>query len=346
MTPLLTLLSTNSSTGVGLQEAIRISEPTPVAQINPESTSTTRLKELISGLEQGGGSSPPSDKSVLLTVMKYARNFDSEFNFHQSRHFFAFLTDPNLASYVLHLYVDVVPDIHVPFDSVIDHHFSWDEKGGWIVYFKNLYKHLPSRKAKLLHAAIKIINISNGYVGSEERHRQMVTINRSEIWINVDKALETVIATAKSHDEDYQSKQPEELCVDAELASFELYLFESVVPELHIPFDLVIDHHLAWDATGHWNNFFKTLFHRLPDFEAQLLHAALKIITLSETFPGSQKRRLEIARPDLERSKVRVMQLSPLTPMMKSPRVHVSSISGLPTLLSHELASPHTCPVS
>jgi hypothetical protein len=304
-----------------------ISEP-PEAQPDTDIDSKKRLKEMISRFDQDG----EGDENVLLEVMKTARSFDTEFSTHYSRNFFTFLLDSNLAPYVLYLHESVVPDLHVPFESVIDHHFSWDQKGSWIVYFKNLYKHLSSRKAQLLHAAIKIINISKNYTGSDERLRQMVTNHRSDIWINVDRALETAIATAKSHDEYYQSKQV--LLVNLDLVPFALYLYDAVVPDLHIPFDLVVRHHLAWDNTGHWINFFQELFQRLPDFEAQLLHAALKIITLPETFPGSQKRRLETtiaSRPDLERSKIRALQLSPVTPMLKSPRQARAPLSLSPS---------------
>jgi hypothetical protein len=79
-----------------------------------------------------------------------------------------------LAEYVSYLCERVVPDLHVPFDLLIDHHLSWDEGGTWIAYFKDLHDRLPAREGRLLHAAMKRIISSENYTGCEDRLLEMI----------------------------------------------------------------------------------------------------------------------------------------------------------------------------
>lgn len=185
----------------------------------------------------------------------------------------------NYSSYVSYLENYVVYSLNIPFNLVIDHHLSWDETGHWADYFKRLYTNLPSSDQKdLLHAAIKVICVANGYDGCDERLQRMLSNPTERCWENDQSALKKVITTAKN-------------LSDQELNAYLSHLQESVVPSLNVPFDLGIDHHLSWDKKGTWATYFKKLHKNLSNSgQEHLLHAAMKEIYVANGYTGSEER--------------------------------------------------------
>jgi hypothetical protein len=224
-------------------------------------------------------------RKALTTILQTARVFDHDHDANCR----SLLLDPQVVAYEWQLLQTGMTDSNVPFDLVIDHHLSWDQTGSWIAYFKDLYKRLPDREGRLLHAAIKIIVSSENYTGSEKRLMKMISDTKNETWKTLASALTTVLVSAKNLDPDSPAGiVPVNL--DPALFGYALDLSERIVPSLHVPFDLVIDHHLSWDQTGSWIAYFKDLYKRLPAREGRLLHAAIKIIVSSEILHFPQKR--------------------------------------------------------
>jgi hypothetical protein len=236
-------------------------------------------------------------KRALATVLLTAKIMDQDFD-QQTRPLFL---GPQLVAYELHILQTLAIDQgSVPFDLLIDHHLSWDECESWIAYFKDLHRRLPAREGRLLHAAMKRIIASENYTGCEERLLEMISgggEGGDETWKNVKSALAMVLVTARGLDSDFLAvTSPGN--IDLHLFPYALLLSERVVPDLHVPFELLIDHHLSWDKSGTWIAYFKDLYRRLPPWEGRLLHAAIKIITSSET-PHLSKKRLASPPPSL-----------------------------------------------
>jgi hypothetical protein len=201
-----------------------------------------------------------------------------------------------LKPYILFLSRHIIPDLHVDFGLAMDHHLSWDESGKWAAHFKDLYNRLTvtsETEAQLLHAAMKRITMLNDYEGCDERLQKMISSQKDTVWDDDSRALRTVLVTAMSYDDGFESYGEKLLIQPSDLKHYILFLSRHIIPDLHVDFGLAMDHHLSWDESGKWAAHFKDLYNRLTvtsETEAQLLHAAMKRITMLNDYEGCDER--------------------------------------------------------